>query len=144
MAVSMDRPMLCLLGALALLGGTLAVSPPRPRDGGPAPLAPLAISARPVVDDGAVLAVRAVAAPKLQPQGALPDPDGVGPCPAAYAHLPVARRGLDPEGRPTWWHTDGSITTRIEQRLRRGGRTFSVPAILRMMPQGRLAAEAPR
>jgi hypothetical protein len=138
----MDRPTLCLFGALALLGGTLLMSPPHSRGGSPVPLAPLAIEARPA-DDGAVPTLRAGLA--MPVEAALPDPDGVGPCPAAYAHLPVARRGLDPEGRPTWWHADGSITTRIQQRLRKDGEFFTVPAILRMMPKGRRVSEpAPR
>ncbi len=47
----------------------------------------------------------------------LPDPDRIGPCPRAG--IAVVRRGIDPlDGRPTWWHADGSMTKRVQQVVR--------------------------
>lgn len=43
----------------------------------------------------------------------LADPHGIGECPKQ--HSPVLRRGLDSSGQPTWWHADGSTTTRVKQ-----------------------------
>lgn len=135
--LTMNRPLLCMLLALAALAGGLALSPPatepgarpaRPRITPPAELrSPLSIAPAPPVDAEPVLA--------LEPVGPLPDPDRVGPCPEAYAHLRVERRGLDEEGRPTWWHADGSVTKRIVQRVRGDGREVDVPGILRLTPR---------
>jgi hypothetical protein len=126
-----------LFGALAVAVLLLALAagnpflPEAPRAPVPPALVVPAVTSERVTPVHAVpLATRAAS-----PAGAtLPDPDRVGDCPRKG--IAVLRRGIDPaDGRPTWWHVDGTITKRGVQRLRDGDVTAEVPIILTMTPQ---------
>ncbi|MDP6930079.1 MAG: hypothetical protein QF412_10295 [Planctomycetota bacterium] len=66
------------------------------------------------------------------------DPQNIGPCPEAYAGIPVVRSGFDELGRETWWHEDGSFTQRFLQTVREAdGSSYQVPAVLHAAPSGR-------
>lgn len=79
---------------------------------------------------------------------ALPDPDRVGECPREPLESKVVRRGIDPADRwPTWWHVDGSLTKRVQQRLRdpkTGEVIGEEPRVVVLRPAGerRVPAEA--
>ena len=65
------------------------------------------------------------------------DPQNIGPCPEAYAGIPVVRSGFDELGRETWWHEDGSFTQRFLQTVREAdGSSYQVPAVLHAAPSG--------
>ncbi len=48
------------------------------------------------------------------PEEMMPSPgdpeESTWPCPEPWDELAVERRGVDEQGRRTWWHADGSIT----------------------------------
>jgi hypothetical protein len=139
-ALTMNRPLICMLLALAALAGGLVLNPPAegvtaaPKTAAPRPTrSPLSMTSGAPIEAAPAVAVQSV--------GGLPDPDRVGPCPEAYASLAVARRGLDEEGRPTWWHVDGTITKRIVQRVREDGREVEVPSLLRMTPRSKVGRQ---
>ena len=63
----------------------------------------------------------------------VPDPDHIGPCPKTHSR--VVRRALSQDGRPTWWHADGSITQRVVQTMQAAnGKMVEVPGLVLLRP----------
>ena len=122
----MKRVAILIAGALAAAAVASVVSTP----GAPAS-APLSAAASAPETD----------APEMRASAPVPDPskvaddrDDVGPCPPPYASIPVVRSGRDAQGRPTWWHEDGSCTMRVVQVAHQDGETYEIPAVVHLRP----------
>jgi hypothetical protein len=128
----MKRASVLLLGGLA----ALALVSVRALREGPEPAAPSAAEAEAEPSARAPAELRAEA-PEEKEAAAPAASTDVGPCPAPYAEIPVVRSGHDELGRPTWWHADGSRTTRVIQIARKDGEAFEVPAVMHLRPMPR-------